>query len=109
MQTAPDCEISPSDPDRASPRANVAFNPMPGRMMPRQLGPSTRSPWRRAFSSSARSSAAPAGPVSEKPALTTTAARTPAAPHCSMIPGTVAAGVAITARSTLRGTSPIEG
>jgi len=40
------------------------------------------------------------GPASEKPALITTAAAMPFAPQRSMMPGTVAAGVAITARST---------
>jgi hypothetical protein len=58
---------------------------------------------------SVRSSFAPAAPVSEKPALITTAARTPARPHCSITSGTVAAGVAITARSSRCGTFAIDG
>jgi hypothetical protein len=63
---------------------------------------------RRAFSSSSRSRAAPSGPVSENPAVITTAARMPARPHSSITPGTVRGGVAITARSTGCGRSATE-
>jgi len=89
------------------PRANVALSPSSGRIRPRQFGPTTRSRWRRAFSKAACSSFAPAGPASENPAVMTTAARTPARPHCSITSGTVRGGVAITARSTRGGTLPI--
>jgi hypothetical protein len=41
----------------AKPWAKVRLSWLPGRMMPRQLGPIRRMPWRRAFSSAARSSA----------------------------------------------------
>ncbi len=106
--TAPDCDTSPSDPASAVPRAKVAFSPISGRMIPRQLGPTSRKRWRRAFSSTARSSARPSAPASEKPAVITTAARTPALPQRSMTSGTVRAGVAITARSTACGSCPMD-
>jgi len=56
----------------------------------------------------ARSSTAPRGPVSEKPAEITTAAFTPARPQASMMLGTVGAWVAITARSRRCGMSSTE-
>ncbi len=104
VQTAPDCDTSPSEPASALPLANVAFSPRSGRMMPRQLGPTTRTWCRRALSSAARSSRAPAAPVSPNPAVMITAARTPASPHSIITCGTVSGGVAITARSTRWGT-----
>ena len=52
---------------------------------------------------------APSGPVSAKPAESTTNARTLAAAHSSAVRTTAAAGTASTARSTGPGTSAIEG
>ena len=46
-----------------------------------------------------RLQAAPADPVSANPAVTTTAVRTPATPHCSTTSATIVAGTATTARS----------
>src|SRR5215467_6593170 len=109
VHTAPDWDTRPSDPGSAAPRAKVAFSPSAGRAMPRQLGPTRRTPQRRAFSSSARSSFAPSAPTSEKPAVITTAERTPAFPHSSITSGTVLAGVATTARSTRAGILATEG
>ena len=51
------------------------------------------------------SRAMPAGPISRNPAESTTTPFTPAAAQASISPGTVAAGVAITARSSGSGTS----
>jgi hypothetical protein len=107
--TAPDCDTKPSDPGSAAPRAKVALSPSSGRAMPRQFGPISRTPPRRAASSSARSSFAPSGPTSEKPAVMITAERTPARPHSAITSGTVLAGVATTARSRCAGTLPTEG
>src|SRR5262249_5787474 len=109
VHTAPDWDTRPSDPGSAAPRAKVAFSPSAGRAMPRQLGPTSRTPQRRAFSRSARSSFAPSAPTSANPAVITTAERTPALPHSSITPGTVLAGVAMTARSTGAGTLATDG
>ncbi len=80
--------------------AKVAFSPVMGFIMPRQLGPTMRMlPWRAIFRICC-SSAAPSGPVSLKPAEMMIAAWTPTATHSSMTPGTVLAGVTMTARST---------
>ncbi len=92
-------------PVRAIAAAKVAFTPVGGIMMPRQLGPMIRMPAARAFSTSCRSSSAPSGPVSLNPAEITTAARIPASPHSLMIPGISRAGVTTTARSTSAGIS----
>ena len=105
---APDWDTRPMEPGIAVPRTKVAFSPMSGRMMPRQLGPSRRTRWRRAFSTRARSRAAPRGPVSLKPAEMTTAALTPARPQLSITAGTISALVAITARSSRWGMSSTE-
>ncbi len=78
-------------------------------MMPRQFGPMSRTRWRRAFSSIARSSAAPRGPVSLKPPEMTMAVRVPARPQASTIAGTVGALVQITARSRRCGMLSTEG
>jgi len=107
--SAPDCEISAIEPGVAPLCAKVAFRPISGRITPRQLGPRSRMRWRRTFSISARSSCSPRAPASEKPAESTTAARTPARAQDSMMPGTVGAGVAITAWSSRCGISSTEG
>ncbi len=54
------------------------------------------------------SSFCPVLPASLNPALTITAPETPASPHSRMTSGTWGAGTAMTARSTLRGTWPME-
>jgi len=55
------------------------------------------------------SSAAPSGPVSLNPAEMMMAARTPLSAHSWMMPGTVLAGVTMTARSTSSGMAPTLG
>jgi len=80
--------------------AKVAFSPVMGFMTPRQLGPMMRMWPLRAILRICCSSAAPSGPVSLKPAEMMIAAWTPTATHSSMMPGTVGAGVTMTARST---------
>ncbi len=92
--------MKPTRPGFAIPAANVAFMRSTGFMMPRQLGPTTRIPCRRAASSTRRSSSTPSGPTSLKPALMMITPRTPARPHSSTRSGAVLAGVTITARST---------
>ena len=72
-------------------------------MMPRQFGPTTRMPVRRASSTTRSSRAAPSSPTSLKPAEMTTAVGTPASPHSAMIPGIEAGGVTMMARSTCSG------
>ena len=78
---------------------NVAFMPSHGRTSPTQFGPIKRTPLRRAMSRSSVVSAIPLSPASPNPADKIIALRMLASPHCCMMPATVAAGVAITARS----------
>jgi hypothetical protein len=102
-QMAPDCDTSAKLPGRAAVRANVASRPTSVRIAPRQLGPRMRTPWRRAAASISPCSARPASPASPNPLESTIAALTPAAPASAMMPGTVRAGVASTARSGAAG------
>ena len=91
--------------------AKVALRRTKGSVLisPMQFGPTTRMSCRRADASSRDSVAAPDGPISPNPALSTTAAPTCAAPHSSMICGTLEAGTATMARSTRSGMAPIVG
>jgi hypothetical protein len=65
--------MNPTLPGRALPDANVALRPVIGLMTPRQFEPTMRMAPRRASSRIRRSSAAPASPVSLKPAEMTIA------------------------------------
>ena len=107
VQSAPLWLMNPILPGSASGFAKVAFKPMCGNITPTQFGPMIRIRPRRARISFSNS--APAGPDSLNPAEMMTAPLTPAAAHSLTICGTVAAGVAITARSTSPGTSLIVG
>ncbi len=100
MQRAPLWLRKPTLPGRAIAPANVAFRPVSGFVTPRQFGPMTRIRPRRACSRIWRSSAAPSGPISLKPAEMMMAPLTPASAHSPMMSGTVGAGVTMTARST---------
>ena len=62
-----------------------------------------RMPWRRQMRSSS------VRPAPSSPAASTTSALTPRRPHSSAIPGTAAAGVAMTARSTSSGKAAADG
>ncbi len=106
--SAPDCEIRPIVPFTAPAWAKVALRPSCGRIAPKQLGPSRRMRCRRAASMTWRSSRAPRGPASEKPADSTMTAFTPARPQASTTAGVFSAGMAITARSSRCGTSSID-
>ena len=101
---APDCVRNAMLPGSNAAGAKVAFRPMPGTAMPRQLGPTTRNRYGRAALSScaARSRPTLASP-SAKPAVRTTAARVPRAPSSATSAGTVSGGVAITASSGVSG------
>ena len=101
IPTPPDCTISPATPRTGWPAVNVASSPIHGMITPKQLGPSSRIPYRRQTASSS----APAAPRHE---LITISARTPCRPHCPATCGTAAGGTAITARSTGPGRSPTE-
>ena len=109
VRSAPDCEMKPTRPGLAIPAAKVAFIRSIGFMMPRQLGPTTRMPNRRAASSTRRSSSAPASPISLKPALMMITPLMPASPHSATRSGTPAAGVTMTARSTGSPMAPTDG
>ena len=100
LQSAPDCETSASLPVRAWSGPHAALSPVSVLTRPRLLGPTNRTPWRRAARLSSASSSSPAAPASRKPADTMTAPRMPFAPHSATIPGTVGAGVTMRARST---------
>ena len=76
---------------------------MPGTIMPRQFGPTTRSVNGRAASRMAFLMATP--PASSRVALITIAARVPRAPSAAISSGALAAGVTITARSGAAGNS----
>ena len=87
------------------PAANVALRPVGGRMTPRQFGPTIRIPLARAVSRIWRSSSAPAGPISLKPAEMMTTVLTPAAAHSSTVAGIVVAGVTMTTSSGTSGSA----
>ena len=108
VHSAPDCDTSARSPDRVAPWLKVAFSPMAGRWMPRQLGPMKRMPCFLATAFTPSSSAAPFAPTSRKPADSTMAWRMPRCPHASMICATVGAGVAIRASSGTTGNSLAE-
>ena len=102
--SAPDCEMNASLPANAEVWAKLALSPMPGTSRPTQLGPRMRSRCGRAASSMACLKLGPPGmTAAERPALSTSAARVPRRPSSSMSPGTVGAGVQITARSGVCG------
>jgi len=109
VRSAPDWDTKPTRPGLAIPAANVAFIPSTGFITPRQFGPTTRIPWRRAAARTSRSSSTPAAPTSLNPALMMITPRTPAAPHSSTSPGADLAGVTMTARSTVSPIAPIDG
>ena len=98
----PDSDSRATGPGPASGVANVAWRRTAGSVLitPRQLGPSSRMPKRRAIRRAAADSAAPSGPDSAKPAEITITARTPLRPHSRTTSGTSAAGTTTTARST---------
>ena len=76
---------------------------------PMQFGPTSRTSCRRAEARTCDCVAAPDGPISANPELSTTAAPTCAAPHSSTTSATRAAGTAMSARSTSPGIAPIDG
>ena len=104
VQRAPLWLMNATFPGRAMMPAKVAFNPLCGRIRPRQFGPMIRIRYLRASSRMDRSSAAPGAPVSRKPAEMMIAPGIEARPHSAITPGTVAAGVAMTAKSIRSGT-----
>ena len=81
VMSAPLWPMNATRPRPASVDAKVAFKPDTGLMTPRQFGPMSRMSWARAWSTSARSSAAPSGPTSLKPAEMTMTLPIPAPPH----------------------------
>jgi len=100
VQRAPDWEMNPMWPLSGVAAAKLAFRWSFGTMMPRQFGPRILIPSNfacssRTFSSSSR----PSLPTSRNPAEMITTPGVPASPHSRMMPGTVRAGVQITARS----------
>ncbi len=89
--------------------AKVALTPVRGLIRPRQFGPMSRKRAGRAAAKISASSRAPSAPDSLKPAETIMAPRTPARARSLTTPGTVGAGVAITARSISSGIVPTAG
>src|SRR5258707_15785421 len=79
-------------PPRGAPAEIEAFSGRSAFCTPKQLGPTRRTPPDRATATASACSLAPAGPVSAKPALSTTTALTPLAAAAAMMSGTVAAG-----------------
>ena len=111
MPSPPDWVSTPTRPGSGRCGAYVAARLTPGAvdMMPRQLGPTTRTPAARAAFSSFASSLAPAGPTSEKPGESTTIALTSAAGQSRATSRTSSAGTTTTSRSTGPGTSASRG
>ena len=105
VRSAPLWLTKPTVPGAEIPAANVALRPVGGRITPRQFGPTIRIPLARAVSRICRSSSAPSGPISLKPAEMMTTALTPAAAHSSTVAGMVAAGVAMTTSSGVSGSA----
>ena len=89
--------------------AKLAFRFRCGHMIPKQLGPITRRPPSRAYLPICASISCPLVPASLPPAETMMAPLTPFCTHSMTIDGTVAMGVAITARSMLCSAFSIEG
>jgi len=104
---APDWDMNPTRPGRGTVGPKLASRHTRGSVltMPRQLGPIRRMPAARQTASSSRWRSAPSGPISAKPAETTTMARTPLAAQSRAAWTTEGAGTASTARSTGPGTS----
>ena len=73
MPTPPDCEAMAIPPGRNRWLVNVALSPHAVATIPSESGPTRRMPCRRAAASTSPCRAAPAGPVSANPAVTTTA------------------------------------
>jgi len=108
---APLCEENATRAGGGETGAKVAFMETPASVFttPRQLGPTSRMPYRRATSTSARSSLRPSSPVSLKPALITISALTPFSPQARAASTTCSAGITMTARSTSPGTEVMPG
>ncbi len=100
---APLCEIKAMFPCFGILFMNVALRLMLGRIIPKQFGPIIRRSYLCLISSILSSSALPSGPTSLKPAEIIISPFIPALPHCSTTSGTVFAGVAIIAKSTVFG------
>ncbi len=102
---APDWERSPTRPGTGGIGEKVALQRMPGSVLqtPRQFGPTTRIPCRRAIASSSASASEPASLVSPNPAVTMTSAFAPAAAASSATVRTEDGGTATTTRSTRSG------
>ena len=107
MPSAPDWQKKPTRPGGGSRGASEALSDTSAARLttPSALGPTTRMPFARAAVTSSRCAASPVGPVSPKPEVMTTSARTPFSRHASKTPGTSSGGTARTARSTSSGIS----
>ncbi len=87
----------------------VAFKPTCVFNSPTQFGPTRFKSYLSLIRISSDSSTAPSRPASLKPAEITTTFEIPFSPHCSITSGTLTAGTATTARSTVSSSSKIEG
>ncbi len=89
---------------------NVAlrWTSSPSESTPMQFGPTSRMPEARADARNACSTSWPLGDASAKPAVITTATRTPAAAHCETASAAAAAGTAMIASSGTGCTSAID-
>src|SRR5512132_10507 len=99
---APDCEINAKSPGEGKLAAKLALSFRPGTRTPRQLGPTSRTPFARAAHSAASDSDRGPWP---KPAVRMIAAAQPLDPTAAINSGTLAGGVAIIARSGVTGRS----
>ncbi len=108
---APDCEENATLPATGSLAEKEACSRTAGSMfmIPMQLGPTIRILNFLARSTTSRSIAAPAAPVSLKPAVMMTIDCTPLRPQDSTAPSTAGRGTAITARSIGSGMASTDG
>ncbi len=99
--TIPDSESSDTGPRRGTTVAKVAWSRTVGSvlMIPRQFGPTTRTPQDRAIRRTSASRAAPSAPCSLNPAERITTPYTCLRPHSSTTAATASAGTAMMARS----------
>ncbi len=99
MPTPPDCSASPARPGPGWCAENVASREEAVLATPKEVGPTSRMPWRRQMASSSARAAA------SRPEAVTTRALTPRCPQSSAISATAAPGAAMTARSTGSGSA----
>ncbi len=111
--TLPDWDATNDGPTGRSGSANAALAvssmPLRGLTTPMLFGPTTRTPYRRATSSSSSSRSRPSGPPSPKPPDSTVTSGTPASPHSRTVSTTRAVSVRTKTWSGTSGSEAMSG